>query len=348
MLPQIWCCLRLLLIHCRCQVGPGLSAEPVRVSGGQVHLAGLLCFIEIVMSRVGLEFRLPNPYRLQETLRLLVMGSGDPSSQISETKAQLIYATDAGLAEVEAFVEGQRLLVNIEGPSAEQLAPRVEKLFGLHDEPARFQPEGPAAKLVQQLPGTHLPVTPFLFPKLIQIVLQQLVSWEDASAAWRSILRKYGERSLSGSDLIACPGASELLSLGYYDLVACGALPRQARLILQLARQQSRIERLAANDPVRLLKWLQGVPGVGIWTIGYVRGFAFGDPDVVIRGDYAIPDYVSWFLKKQPRSSDEEMAELLQPFSGHRFRFVHLLMQSGIKPPRRAPRAASNRWRNRR
>lgn len=296
---------------------------------------------------MNLEFDLPPHYRLQETLRLLVMGFGDPSSEISANAAKFVYQTASGLADISAVQQDDRLLATVEGPGSDLLAPKLSKLFGLHDQPEGFQPEGNVKRLVEKFRGTHLPVTPLMFPKLVQIVLQQLVSWADASAAWRQILKRYGQPS-GYSEFIACPTAEKLLTLGYYDLVECGALPKQARLILKLALQSDRIERLADTDPDKLMKWLLTIPGLGPWTVDYVRGFALGQPDVVIRGDYAIPDYVSWFLVREPKSSDEQMAKLLQPFTGHRFRLVHLIMQSGIKPPRRGPRAASNRWRNRR
>lgn len=317
------------------------------------------------MDCVNLQFDLPPHYRLKETFRLLIMGHGDPSSDVSDTSAKFAYQTSAGFVEVSATVqvsaggqaaatvqtstnvEAQHLQVVLVGPGSEILAPKIFSMFGLHDRPDKFLPEGTAKRLVEKFRGTHLPVTPVMFSKLVQIVLQQLVSWQDASATWRQIVKRYGQPS-DDSDLIACPTAKKLLTLGYYDLVSCGALPKQARLILKLALQADRIERLAQTDRDKLGRWLLSVPGVGPWTVDYVLGFALGEPDVVIRGDFAIPDYVSWFLIRQPMSSDQQMAELLQPFVGHRFRLVHLIMQSGVKPPRRGPRAASNRWRNRR
>lgn len=299
------------------------------------------------MDSVRQKFDLPQYYRLKETLRLLIMGLGDPSAAVTDISANFAYQTSAGFVEISACVEDRLLQVVLEGSGAEVLAPKISKLFGLHDQPEDFQPAGPAKRLVEKFRGTHLPVTPVLFPKLVQIILQQLVSWEDASASWRQMLKRYGQPS-AFSDLIACPAPEKLLTLGYYDLVSCGALPKQARLILKMALQADRIERLAETDRDKLKRWLLSIPGVGLWTADYVLGFGLGEPDVVIRGDYAIPDYVSWFLIRQPKSTDEQMAKLLQPFIEHRFRLVHLIMQSGVKPPRRGPKAASNRWRNRR
>jgi 3-methyladenine DNA glycosylase/8-oxoguanine DNA glycosylase len=65
---------------------------------------------------------------------------------------------------------------------------------------------------------------------------------------------------------------------------------------------------------------------------------ALGDPDAVPIGDYHLPHAVGYALEGTPRSSDERMLELLDPYRGHRARVIRLLMVSGIAAPRFGPR----------
>ncbi len=89
---------------------------------------------------------------------------------------------------------------------------------------------------------------------------------------------------------------------------------------------------------------LTAVSGIGIWTATSTLTASHGDPDTVIIGDYGLPTLVSYAFTGSPeRVDDDRMLELLQPFSGHRSRVVRLLYDSGVHPPRRAPRARNPR-----
>lgn len=82
---------------------------------------------------------------------------------------------------------------------------------------------------------------------------------------------------------------------------------------------------------------LRMVPGVGVWTAAEVSQRALGDPDAVSFGDYHIPRNVGSALVGRP-VDDQELAEILQPYTGHRYRVQRLIELSGIAPPRRGPR----------
>ncbi len=127
--------------------------------------------------------------------------------------------------------------------------------------------------------------------------------------------------------------------------MGCGILPKQARLILKLAANANRIERLSSESPEALAAYLYSLPGVGQWTVQYLLGSALGQADATLTGDYNMPHTISWYLTGQERGDDARMLELLEPYRGHRFRVVSLLWQSGVRAPRRGPRMASNRWR---
>ena len=83
---------------------------------------------------------------------------------------------------------------------------------------------------------------------------------------------------------------------------------------------------------------LEAFPGVGPWTAAHVALIALGDPDAVPVGDYHLADTVGYALVGTPRSSDERMLELLEPYRGHRARVIRLVEVAGIKAPRFGPK----------
>ncbi len=176
-------------------------------------------------------------------------------------------------------------------------------------------------------------------------MLHQLVAWEEAAAAWQVMTRRYGEQAPGDQDLLVGPSAEALRSLAYYDLVDCGILPRQARLILRLAAEHRRIERAWDRGDESLIRFLSAIPGIGEWTLRTLRGSCLADPDAVVTGDYGLPHAVCWFFRKQARGTDQEMLELLEPYRGDRYRVQRLLMQSGIRAPRRGPKMPVRSWR---
>jgi hypothetical protein len=57
-------------------------------------------------------------------------------------------------------------------------------------------------------------------------------------------------------------------------------------------------------------------------------------------GDAHLAHVVGFALAGRERGTDEEMLELLAPWTGHRARVVKLLEGSGVGPPRYGPRVA--------
>lgn len=287
----------------------------------------------------------PASYNLKRTLGLLSLGGNDPTIRLRSHSADLCFLTPEGDVTVSAQHVGESLNVQLHGDGSRWIQPHLPDCFALHDDTSTFQPDGRLRKLAADFPGIHLPRLPVVFHRLLQIVLQQLVRWEDAAATWRSMTRQFGNPAPGQRNLTMGPAPATLTKVGYYDLVACGALPRQARVILRLAADFNRIQRSADHSVERLTACLRSTRGIGPWTIQYLLGSALGDPDAVLTGDYALPHAVSWFFQRQPRGTDEVMLQLLEPYRGHRFRVQKLLMLSGISAPRRGPGIAGHRSR---
>ena len=84
---------------------------------------------------------------------------------------------------------------------------------------------------------------------------------------------------------------------------------------------------------------MQAVPGVGVWTSAEVAQRALGDADAVSFGDYHVARNIGWALTGQ-EVDDDGLAELLEPYAGHRYRVQRLLELAGARRPRHGARMA--------
>ena len=92
------------------------------------------------------------------------------------------------------------------------------------------------------------------------------------------------------------------------------------------------LERAGRETPEEFDRRLRTLPGIGVWTSAEVRSRALGDPDAVSFGDYHIAKNVTYALTGEV-GDDERMAELLEPWAGHRHRVQRLVELAGIAPP---------------
>jgi 3-methyladenine DNA glycosylase/8-oxoguanine DNA glycosylase len=92
------------------------------------------------------------------------------------------------------------------------------------------------------------------------------------------------------------------------------------------------LERLTGTTPEDARRYLERLPGVGVWTSAETVAISHGDPDAVSVGDFHLKNEVAWHLAGRPRGSDEEMLELLEMFRPHRGRVIRLLGTLGHAP----------------
>ncbi len=93
------------------------------------------------------------------------------------------------------------------------------------------------------------------------------------------------------------------------------------------------------ETPAELDRRLRTLPGIGVWSSAEVRARVQGDPDAVSFGDYHIARNVGFALTGEP-VDDDGLAELLEPWAGHRHRVQRLVELAGLGVPRRGPRMA--------
>lgn len=305
------------------------------------------------------------PYDLDSTFYLLSMGTADPCLQ-RDSPTQLRYTlhTPAGPAGVKVRHKGEELQVTTFGPDgnntgAEWLIPHLPNLLGVNYQPPTIEQPTKLARIAKEYGGMRIIRLPAISTRLVQIILQQLVSFRDACHSWRKLVHKYGTPVPNEPDLYFPPSPDVLKKLVSHQFIECGALPRLGQTVVECMKRAGRIEKLwnAGNDEDqeagdaadRTCELLEKLPGIGPWTIGFLRGAGLSDADAVIPGDYSHPKQVAHFFgasEEQARQAeDAKMLELLEPYRPHRFYVLSLIIKGSSRLPRRGPKRESIRKR---
>jgi 3-methyladenine DNA glycosylase/8-oxoguanine DNA glycosylase len=247
--------------------------------------------------------------------------------------------TPEGPATVHLHPEGSCLEVEAWGAGAGWAVAHASSLCGEEDDDTGFHPgQGIVRDLWRRHPGLRLPRTQAVFEALVPTVLGQLVTSEEAHASYRALVMALGEPAPGPTRLTLPPSPQVLASTPYWTFHRFGVERRRAETIIRAARSAKRLEETLTMDIAGAYARLEAFPGVGRWTAAKVAGVALGDPDAVPVGDYHLPHTVGYLFEGTPRSTDERMLELLEPYRGHRGRVIRLLMQAGVTAPRFGPR----------
>lgn len=288
------------------------------------------------------------------TLRLHRMGRRDASVAIEDGAFTFATRTSEGPAAVRIeAVDPHRVRVLGWGPGAEHAVARAEWLLGLDDDPSAFDPGAGGAiaprvarrlrRMTREHEGLRLGRCFSLFEVLVRTVLQQRVTWLEATRAQQVLTERYGEDApLPGLRLP--PDPRRLAAAPYYDLHPAGIERSRAERLVTLAKRAASIDAIAGLPLEEAKAALFALPGIGGWSTGMIAGFGLGDPDAVPVGDFHLPNVVSTFVAGEPRGDDRRMLELLAPWKGHRFRVVRLLFAAGVQAERRGPKNAPSKW----
>ncbi|MGB0751351.1 MAG: DNA-3-methyladenine glycosylase family protein [Gammaproteobacteria bacterium] len=293
------------------------------------------------MSDAALERQLkaPDGYRLDNTYRSLAMGQFDPSMRTSREQVEIASWTPHGPVSVRAVHSGDTLSVSAWGDGAEYAIELADRWLGLNDQPDAFQPPaGPVRDLQRRFGGMHFSSALSVSLRAIQIVLFQLVTYHEAVRTWNDLVTRHGSPASGPVKLVQPPTEHQIRGLSVDDLVYAGLTHKRARTIKAIATNAAAIDRDADKAPQAALRRLATLPGFGPWSLGYLDGTVFQNPDAVLLGDYHLPRMVAWHLIREQKADDARMLELLEPYAGHRFRVVRLIWASGEIQPRRGPR----------
>jgi 3-methyladenine DNA glycosylase/8-oxoguanine DNA glycosylase len=288
-----------------------------------------------VEPQVRSAFETTRPLDLRATLAPIGVG---PSLFFDGDEAWRATRTPEGPATIHLRPKAETIEVEAWGPGAHWAAAQAPHLCGEQDDPSGF---APTHRLIADLHRRHLGLrltrTAAVFEALVPAVLGQKVTTIEAEAGFRALVAALGEAAPGPVRMKLPPASQALACTPYWTFHPFGIERRRAEVIIRAARSAHRLEEITTMDRASAYRRLEAFPGVGPWTAAKVALVALGDADAVPVGDYHLPHAVGYALEGTPRSTDERMLELLDPYRGHRARVIRLLTISGIRAPKFGP-----------
>ena len=292
---------------------------------------------------------LQSPLDLRAVLGPLVRGSGDPTIRVASGTAIRATVTPDGPGAIEIRADGLVARAWAWGPGAAWLLDGLPTALGQDDDDTGFEPgrHPVIARLARSHGRVRLGRTGAVWEALLPAILEQRITGTEAWRGYRRLVGGHGAPAPGPLALRLPPTPAVIASLPSWTLTELGIEPRRGTLLRRIARDGARFEALGelARSPggggagaAALSEALRARSGIGPWTAAEVTLRALGDPDAVSVGDAHLSNVVSFALTGAPRGTDEQMLELLAPWSGHRARVVRLLERSGVRPPRYGPR----------
>ncbi|MBY8844494.1 DNA-3-methyladenine glycosylase [Streptomyces sp. SP2-10] len=282
------------------------------------------------------------PLDLGLTLGPLRRGPADPTFRATpDGSVWRACRTPAGPGTLRVRVYGGEVLGEAWGPGAAWLLDGLPSLLGAADDPDAFVPRHRVLALARhRRPGLRLARTGLVLESLIPSVLEQKVTTVEAYAAWRTLVRRFGEPAPGPAPGRMCvmPEPRTWALVPSWEWHRAGVDDKRASTILRAVRVAARMEEAARMEPAAAQARLEVVPGIGPWTSAEVVQRSHGAPDAVTVGDLHLPGIVGWALAGNRNADDAEMLRLLEPYAGQRHRAARLVLLSGRVPPRRAPR----------
>jgi 3-methyladenine DNA glycosylase/8-oxoguanine DNA glycosylase len=226
------------------------------------------------------------------------------------------------------------------GPGSHWALARLPRMLGADDDPTGFEPPEPLAQAWRRQRHWRLGATDLVMESLVPTIIEQKVTGQEAFAAFRRLVRRYGEPA-PGPDigLWIQPDPATLRTIPSWEWLRLPVDGGRSRPVLAAARVATSLERAGALSHEEFDRRLRTIPGLGVWTSAEVRARALGDADAVSFGDYHIAKDVGWALVGE-QVDDDGLAELLEPYRPHRHRVQRLVEAAGLGRPRRGPRMA--------
>lgn len=290
------------------------------------------------------EIAVPRRAHLVAALSVVRRGAGDPTWR-ADGRAALwkAWRTPQGpvtvhLAECAA---ASTVRARAWGPGAGWVLDALPQMLGERDDDTGFAPaHPPVAAARRRFSGWRVPRTGLVLESLVPAIIEQRVTVVEAFAAYRRLVRRYGEPAPGPGaplGLMVAPTAAGWAGIPSWSWLRAGVDAQRADTVQRAVRRAGRLENLCAVDPATAREKLQTIPGVGVWTAAEVAHVAFGDADAVSFGDAHVARTIGWALTGV-ETDDAGLATLLAPYVGHRYRVQRLLELSGARHPRRGPR----------
>lgn len=284
------------------------------------------------------------PVSLGATLGALQHGSHDPSYRRTPDRAvwRTMRTPDGPATQRLEAVEGV-VVSRAWGPGAAWATERLPRTLGVDDDVTAFDSSlHPlvAAQWSRYGAGMRTPSTGVVVETMVAAVLEQRVTGIEARRSWAWLLRTHGVPAPGPAPegMHVFPETDVLAHVPSWEWHGAGVENQRAGTVMRVASYAGRLQQCADLPLAEAHARMRAVPGVGVWTAAEVASRALGDPDAVSFGDFHVAHNVVFALTGESDGTDERLAELLEPWRGHRGRVVRLVELSGISRPARGPR----------
>ena len=296
---------------------------------------------EVVVERT---WRAGWPVSLGATLGGLARGAGDPAYRRTEDRALWrTMRTPEGPATQRLEAHDGEVRSQAWGPGAAWATDRLPRTVGADDDVSSFDASlHPlvASQWARYGAGMRTPSVGVVLEVLVAAILEQRVTGQEARSSWRWLLRRHGEPAPGPAPegMRVFPEPSVLAAVPSWEWHRAGVEGARADTVMRAAAYAGRLQQCADLPLADAHARLRALPGVGVWTAAEVASRALGDADAVSYGDFHLAHTVCFALAGETDGTDERMAELLEPWAGHRGRVARLVELSGITRPKRGPR----------
>jgi len=284
------------------------------------------------------------PLQLGAVVRIFRRGGGDPTSW-SDRGRTWVFAWRVPTGPVTLRLIDHPSLGEVEaqawGEGAEWILDRLPALLGEDDDDSGFAPHHDVvAEARRRFEGWRVPASGLVVQALIPTIIEQRVTGKEAFAAYRMLVRNNGTPAPGiGADLrlVVPPEPRTWALIPSWEWLRAGVDGARSRPAVTVATRAGRLEETVGMPRLEARRRIESLPGVGRWSSAEVAQRALGDPDAVSFGDYHVAKNIGWALTGTP-VDDDGLAELLEPYAGHRYRVQRLLELAGAMRPRRGPR----------
>ena len=291
-------------------------------------------------------WRSTRPLSLAAILMPLRHGGGDPTFMRGRAGSVVRgVRTPAGPATLELTTRPaeSEVVARAWGPGADWALDGIPALLGEFDDASGFEAHHDlVAEAARRFTGWRVPRSQLVMESLVPAVIEQKVTGKEAFAGFRQLVRRFGEPApgpYASVGLLVQPTPAGWAGIPSWQFLKASVDPGRSRTLIGAARVAGRLEQTVDLTPVAGRARMQALPGVGAWTSAEVAQRALGDADAVSFGDYHVAKDITWALLGEARD-DDVLAELLEPYAGHRYRVQRLMELTGLRRPRRGPRMA--------
>lgn len=286
---------------------------------------------------------------LAAVLSSLRRGAGDPTLQADGGRGWWLgLRTPDGPATLllRAAAPTAEVVAQAWGPGAAWAVESVPALLGAGDDDSGFVSHHPrVATARRRHPGWRVPRSGLVLQALVPSVIEQKVTGQEAFGGYRRLVRRFGEPAPgpgAARGLRVAPDPAGWARIPSWEWLCAGVDASRSGTAVRCAQRSGRVQECASLPGPQARARLTSISGVGVWTAAEVAQRALGDADAVSFGDYHVARNIGWALTGE-ELDDAGLAELLEPYAGHRYRVQRLLELDKAVRPRRGPRMAPRR-----